>query len=75
MSAQKLAEVKISGWYDLTKYRGVHHLLPLRTLIVVYAPIEPTDGNSSDSVEFYIHVQEQRDRIPDRKYGIFSGGF
>ena len=34
--------------------------------IVVYAHVKPTDGDSSDSDEFYLQLQEQIDRIPGR---------
>ena len=32
------------------------------SVIVVYAPVEATDGDTSDSDEFYIQLQEQIDR-------------
>ena len=38
----------------------------LRVLvIVVYVPTELTGGNSSESDEFYLQLQEQIDRVPD----------
>jgi len=36
------------------------------SLTVVYAPVELTDGDTSDSDEFYLQLQEQIDRIPGR---------
>ena len=36
------------------------------SVIVVYAPVEPTDGYTSDSDEFYLQLQEQIDRVPGR---------
>ena len=36
------------------------------SVIVVYAPVEPTDGDTSDSDEFYLQLQEQIDRVPGR---------
>ena len=34
------------------------------SVIVVYAPVEPTDGDNSDSDEFCLQLQEQIDRVP-----------
>ncbi|XP_065557833.1 craniofacial development protein 2-like [Artemia franciscana] len=39
------------------------------SVIVVYAPVELTDGVTSDS-EFYLQLQEQIDRVPGR-YTVF----
>ncbi|XP_065583400.1 craniofacial development protein 2-like [Artemia franciscana] len=36
------------------------------SVIVVYATVEPTDGGTNDSDEFYLQVQEQIDRVPGR---------
>ena len=33
------------------------------SVIVVYAPVEQTDGDTSDSDELYLKLQEQIDRI------------
>ena len=33
------------------------------SVIVVYAPVEPTDGDASDSDKFYFQLQEQIDRV------------
>ena len=35
-------------------------------VIIVYVPIGPTDGDTSDSEEFYLQLQEQTDRVPGR---------
>ncbi|XP_065557668.1 uncharacterized protein LOC136025570 [Artemia franciscana] len=34
------------------------------SVTVVYAPVKPTDGDTSDSDEFYVQLQEQRERVP-----------
>ena len=36
------------------------------SVIVVYVPVEPTGGDTSDSDEFYLRLQEQIDRVPGR---------
>ena len=36
------------------------------SVVVVYASVEPTDGDSSDSIGFYLQLQEQIDRVPSR---------
>ena len=40
------------------------------SVIVVYTPVEPTDGDTSDSDEFYLQLQEQIDRVPGRNDGV-----
>ena len=35
-------------------------------VIVVYSPVEPPDGDTSDSDVFYLQLQEQIDRVPGR---------
>ena len=32
----------------------------------VYDPVEPSDGDTSDSDKFYLQFQEQIDRVPGR---------
>ena len=44
------------------------------SVIVVYAPVEPTDGDTSDSDEFYLQLQQQMDRVR-KKYGAFIRRF
>ena len=36
------------------------------SVMVVYAPVERTNGDNSDSDEFYLQLQEQIDRFPGR---------
>ena len=36
------------------------------SVIIVHAPLEPINGNTSDSDEFYLQLQEQIDRVPGR---------
>ena len=43
--------------------------------IVVYAPIEPTDGDTSDQDEFYLRLKEQKDRVPGRNMVFLLGDF
>ena len=43
--------------------------------IVVYAPVEPTDGYISDSDEFYLQLQEQIDRVQGRNTVFLLGDF
>ena len=38
------------------------------SVIVVYTPVEPTDGDTSDSDEFYLQLQERTDRVPGRVF-------
>jgi len=45
------------------------------SVIVVYAPVEPADGDTSDSDEIYLHLQEQIDRIPCRNSVFLLGDF
>ena len=36
------------------------------SVIVVYAPVKPTDGYTSNSDEFYLQLQEQIDSVPGK---------
>ncbi|XP_065579614.1 uncharacterized protein LOC136039643 [Artemia franciscana] len=45
------------------------------SVIVVYAPLEPTDGEKSDSDEFYLQLQEEIDRAPGRNMVFLLGYF
>ena len=45
------------------------------SVIVVYASVEPTDGETSGSDEFYLQLQEQIDRVPGRNMMFLLGDF
>ena len=45
------------------------------SFIVVYAPVERTDGDTSDSDEFYLQLQEQIDRISGKNMVLLQGNF
>ena len=45
------------------------------SVIVVYAPVEPTDGDTSVSDEFYLQLQEQIDIVPGRNKVFLRGDF
>ena len=38
-------------------------------------PVEPTDGDTSDSDEFYLQLQEQIDRVSGRNMVFLLGDF
>jgi hypothetical protein len=38
-------------------------------------PVVPTDGDTSDSDEFYLQLQEQIDRVPGRNVMLALGDF
>ena len=57
------------GWVGATNRIPIAHFMTNKfrvSVIVVYAPVEPTDGETSDSDEFYLQLQEQIDRVPGR---------
>ena len=43
------------------------------SFIVVYAPVEPIDGDTSDSYEFYLQLQKQKDRVPPKNMVFLLG--
>jgi len=43
------------------------------SVTVLYAPVELTDGISSDSDEFYLQLQEQFEGVPGRNTLYFRG--
>ena len=45
------------------------------SVIVVYTPVNPTNGDSRDSCEFYLQLQEQKDRVQGRKMVFLLGDF
>ena len=57
------------GWEGINNRILIAHFMTKKfrvSVIVVYAPVEPTDGDTSDSDEFYLQLQEQIDRVPGR---------
>ena len=50
------------GWESINNRMLVAHTMTKKfrvSVIIVYAPLEPTDGDSRDSNEFYLQLQEQ----------------
>ena len=45
------------------------------SVIVVYAPVEPIDGDTGNSGEFYLQLEEQIDRVPGRNLVFLLGNF
>ena len=45
------------------------------SLIIVYATVEPTDGDTSDLDAFYLQLQEQIDKVPCRNMMLLLGDF
>ena len=57
------------GWESINNRILIVHFITNKfrlSVIVVYAPVEPTDGDTSDSDEFYLQLREQTDRVPGR---------
>ena len=57
------------GWEDISNRIVIAHFdtKKLRVSVVaVYIPVEPTDGDTSDSDKFYLQLQEEIDRITGR---------
>ena len=66
------------GWEGINNRILIAHFMTKKfrvSVIVVYAPIEPIDGNTSDSDEFYLQLQEQIDRVPGRNMVFLLGDF
>ena len=66
------------GWEGINNRILIAHFMTKKlrvSVIVVYAPIEPTDGDTSDSDEFYLQLQEQIDRVPGRNIVFFARRF
>ena len=66
------------GWEGINNRILIAHFMTKKfrvSVIVVYAPIEPTDGDTSDSDEFYLQLQEQIDRVPGRNMVFLLGDF
>ena len=65
----KEADKSCLGWEGINNRILIAHFMTKKfrvSVIVVYAPVEPTDGDTSDSDEFYLQLQDQIDRIPGR---------
>jgi hypothetical protein len=45
------------------------------SFIVVYATVEPTGGDTSDSDEFYLQLQERIERVPGKNMMFLPGDF
>ena len=57
------------GWEVINNRILIAHFMTKKfrvAVLVVYAPVEPTDGDTSDSDEFYLLLHEQIDRFPGR---------
>ena len=66
------------GWEGINNRIVIAHFMTKKfriSVIVVYSPAEPTDGNTSDSDEFYLQLQEQIDRVPGRNIVFLLGYF
>jgi len=44
-------------------------------IIVTYQPVQPTNGNSSDSDEFYLQLQKQIDSVQRKNVMFLLGDF
>jgi hypothetical protein len=54
------------GWEGINNRILIAHFMTKKfrvSVIVVYALAEPTDGDTTDSDEFHLHLQEQIDRV------------
>ena len=45
------------------------------SVIVLYAPVEPIERDTSESDDFYLLLQEQVDRVPGRKMAFLMRNF
>jgi hypothetical protein len=57
------------GWKGINNIILIAHFMTKKfsvSVIVVYTPVEPTEGDNSDSDEFHLQLQEQIDRVPGR---------
>ena len=66
------------GWEGTNNRILIAHFMTKKfrvSFIVVHAPVEPTDRDTSDSSEFYLQLQEQIDRVPDRNMVFLLGDF
>jgi hypothetical protein len=66
------------GWEGINNRILIAHFMTRTfrvSVIVVYAPAEATDGDTSNSDEFYLQLQEQIDRVPGRNMVFLLGDF
>ena len=57
------------GWEGINNGKLIAHFMTKKyrvSDIVVYAPVEPTYGDTRDSEEFYLQLQVQIDRVLGR---------
>ena len=62
------------GWECINNRTLIANLMTKKSrvsIIVIYAPVERTDGNTIDSGEFYLQSQEQKDRVPSGNMVFF----
>ena len=74
----KKAPKSCLGWEGINNRILIAHFMTKEfrlSVIVVYAPVEPTDGNTNDSDEFYLQLQEQIERVPGRNIVLLLGDF
>ncbi|XP_065565921.1 craniofacial development protein 2-like [Artemia franciscana] len=65
-------------WLGISNKKRVAHFMTKKfrvSVIVVYAPVEPSDGDTSDSDEFYLQLQEQIDGVPGINIVFLLGDF
>ena len=66
------------GWEGINNRILMAHFMTKKlrvSVIVVYAPVEPSDGDISELDEFYLLLQEQIDRVPGRNMVFVLGDF
>ena len=66
------------GWDGIDNRILIAHFITKKfrvSVIVVYAPVEPTDEDICDTDEFYLILQEQIDRVQGRNMVFFIGDF
>ena len=66
------------GWDGIDNRILIAHFMTKKfkvSVIVVYALVEPTDGDTCDTDEFYLILQEQIDRVQGRNMVFLIGDF
>ena len=66
------------GWEGINNRILIAHFMTKKfrvLVIVLYASVELTDGDTSDSDEFYLQIQEQIDRVSGRNIVFLQGDF
>ena len=64
------------GWEGINNRVLIAHFITKEfkvSVIVVYAPVKPTNRDISDSDKFYLELQEHIDRIPRRNIAFLLG--